>query len=81
MMRLFYLEKNVCRENLEKSTALVTALVHHIGYDRASEIAKKALRNDKAIREVLREENILSEEEIDKILNPYQVTKPGIPGK
>ncbi|WP_069650713.1 aspartate ammonia-lyase [Caloranaerobacter ferrireducens] len=70
-----------CRENLERSTALVTALVHHIGYDRASEIAKKALKNNKTIREVLREENILTEEEIDKILNPYQVTKPGIPGK
>ncbi|KPU27203.1 aspartate ammonia-lyase [Caloranaerobacter sp. TR13] len=70
-----------CMENLEKSTALVTALVHHIGYDKASEIAKKALKNDKTIREVLREENILTEEEIDKILNPYQVTKPGIPGK
>ncbi|WP_427339416.1 aspartate ammonia-lyase [Caloranaerobacter sp. DY30410] len=70
-----------CKENLERSTVLVTALVHHIGYDKASEIAKKALENDKTIREVLREENILNEEEIDKILNPYQVTKPGIPGK
>ncbi|SHH64717.1 aspartate ammonia-lyase [Caloranaerobacter azorensis DSM 13643] len=70
-----------CKENLEKSTVLVTALVHHIGYDKASEIAKKALESDKTIREVLREENILSEDEIDKILNPYQVTKPGIPGK
>ncbi|KGG81291.1 aspartate ammonia-lyase [Caloranaerobacter azorensis H53214] len=70
-----------CKENLEKSTVLVTALVHHIGYDKASEIAKKALENDKTIREVLIEENILSEDEIDKILNPYQVTKPGIPGK
>lgn len=70
-----------CRENLEKSTALVTAIVHHVGYDKASEIAKKALENDKTIREVLKEENILSEEEIEKILNPYQVTKPGIPGE
>ena len=70
-----------CKENLESSTALVTALVHHIGYDRASEIAKKALREEKTIRELLKEENLLEEEEIDKILNPYEVTKPGIPGK
>jgi len=70
-----------CRENLERSTALVTALVHHIGYDKASEIAKKALNQEKTIRELLKEENALPEEEIDKILNPYEVTKPGIPGK
>lgn len=70
-----------CKENLERSTALVTALVHHIGYDRASEIAKKALKEEKTIRELLKEENLFREEEIDKILNPYEVTKPGIPGK
>ncbi len=70
-----------CKENLEKSTSLVTALIHHIGYDKASEIAKKALKEDKTIRKLLKEENILKEEEINKILNPYEVTKPGIPGK
>lgn len=70
-----------CRENLEKSTSLVTALVHHIGYDKSSEIAKKALREGKTIREVLYEENIFSKKEIDEILNPYALTKPGIPGK
>lgn len=69
-----------CKENLESSTALVTALVHHIGYDKASEIAKKALKQEKTIRELLKEESILTKEEIDKILNPYEVTKPGIPG-
>lgn len=70
-----------CKENLEKSTALVTALVHYIGYDKASIIAKKALEEDKTIRAVILEENLIEEEKIDLILNPYQVTKPGIPGK
>lgn len=70
-----------CKENLEKSTALVTALVHYIGYDKASIIAKKALKEDKTIRTVILEENLIEEEKIDLILNPYQVTKPGIPGK
>ncbi|MCM8711805.1 aspartate ammonia-lyase [Clostridium sp. SYSU_GA19001] len=70
-----------CRENLEKSTALVTALVHHIGYDAASIIAKKSLSEGKTIREILYEENILTKEMIDKILSPYELTKPGIPGK
>lgn len=70
-----------CKENLEKSTSLVTALVHHIGYDSASKIAKEALNENKTIREVLIEKNIMPLNRIDEILNPYQVTKPGIPGE
>lgn len=70
-----------CRENLESSTALVTALVHYIGYDKASEIAKKALENNMTIRDILYMENILTKEKIDEILNPFELTKPGIPGK
>ncbi len=69
-----------CKENLENSTALVTALVHYIGYDKAGEVSKKALKEDKTIREVLCEDNILTKERIDEILNPYELTKPGIPG-
>ncbi len=73
--------KENCKKNLETSTALVTALVHYIGYDKASELAKKALKNHKTIREILYEGKILPNEKIDEILNPYQLTKPGIPGK
>lgn len=71
--------KAVCMENLEKSTALVTALVNHIGYDKASIIAQNALSNNTTIKEELLKENLLSEDEINKILNPFEVTKPGIP--
>ena len=73
--------KDKCIENLEKSTAMTAALIHHIGYDKASEIAKKSLVSGKTLREILTCENILSEEEINKILNPLELTKPGIPGK
>ncbi|MEY8000592.1 aspartate ammonia-lyase [Clostridium sp. Mt-5] len=70
-----------CEKNLESSTAIVTALVHYIGYDRASQLAEKALKGNKTIKKVLCEEKILSKEKIDEIMNPYQLTKPGIPGK
>lgn len=73
------INEDVCKENLEKSTALVTALVNHIGYDKASIIAKNSLENNTTIKEELLKENLLSEEEVVKILNPYEVTKPGIP--
>lgn len=68
-----------CRKNLENSTALVTALVNHIGYDKASSIAKNALSNNTTIKRELLKENLLSEDEIEKILNPFEITKPGIP--
>lgn len=68
-----------CKKNLEKSTALATALVNHIGYDKASTIAKKSLLNNTTIKEELLKENLLNEEEINKILNPLEITKPGIP--
>jgi len=67
--------------HLEASTALVTALVHHIGYDKSSEIAGRALSEGKTIRTLVLEAGYLSSEELDKILNPYQITNPGIPGK
>lgn len=69
-----------CKENLENSTALVTALVHYIGYDSSSKIAKKALSEGKTIRQILEEENTLPKEQLDKILSPFELTKPGIPG-
>jgi aspartate ammonia-lyase len=69
-----------CRSNVEKSSALATALVHYIGYDKASEIAKIAQVENKTIREVM-EKGLVLPDILDKILDPYQVTKPGIPGK
>lgn len=73
--------KEKCLSNLENSTAYVTALVTHIGYDKASYIAKKSLEENKTIKEIVLEENILDKESLDNILNPLQITKPGIPGK
>ncbi len=67
--------------HLENSTALVTALVHHIGYDKAAEIAKQALSENRTVRDLVLEAGYLSNDELDKILNPYQITNPGIPGK
>lgn len=78
---LIEVDSENCMKHLINSTALATALVNHMGYDEAAEISKKALSNNKSIKEILLKENIMTEEEADKILNLYQVTKPGIPGK
>jgi fumarate hydratase class II len=61
--------RETCAAYIEKSLALVTALVPKIGYDRAAAIAKKALETGKTIREIARDENALSEEESNSLLN------------
>jgi fumarate hydratase class II len=57
-----------CASNIEKSLALVTRLVPHIGYDKAASLAQKAYQTGKTIREIAIEEKILPEELIDKLL-------------
>lgn len=56
-------------ENIQKNSILVTALVPVIGYDKSAEIAKEAILQNKTIKEVLVEKELLSGEEIDKLLN------------
>ncbi len=64
------------KELLERSLALVTPLAMKIGYDKAAELAKKAMQEGKTIREVVREEGILTEDELERILDPFQMIKP-----
>ena len=56
-------------ENIQKNSILVTALVPVIGYDKSAEIAKEAISQNKTIKEVLVDKELLSGEEIDKLLN------------
>jgi len=58
-----------CTSNLEKSLALVTALVPTIGYDKAATLAKEAYESGKTVREVALKAKILPEREINRILD------------
>ncbi len=60
----------------EQSLALATALAPVIGYDKAADIAKEAYQTGKTIRQVAREKNILSESELDKLLDLKRQTGP-----
>lgn len=73
--------KDYLKETIEKSYSYATALVPYIGYEKATEIAKMAKEKGKTIREVVLEAGLFTEEELDIIFNPYEMTKPGIPGK
>lgn len=65
-------------DQVERSIGLVTALAPHVGYSKASDIAHKALESGQSIREIVLEDGIISEEELEKILNFKEMIKPGI---
>ena len=65
-----------CRE-----LGVITALTPHIGYQHAADIAKRAIVTGQSVRSLILQEKLLTEEEIDTILDPMNLTKPGIPGK
>ncbi|MFW9853645.1 MAG: class II fumarate hydratase [Candidatus Thorarchaeota archaeon] len=64
------------KENLNKNLMLVTLLSPIVGYERAAGIAHKAYTEGKTIREVVREEGLISEEDLDEILNPANLINP-----
>ena len=65
-----------CEELVEWSMALVTPLALRIGYDRAAQIAYKAYKEGKTVRQVVIEEGILTEEEADEVLDPRKMLGP-----
>lgn len=73
--------EQVIAEYVEKSVGILTAVNPHIGYNVASEIAREAITTQTSVREICIKRGVLSEEELDKILDPYEVTNPGIAGK
>ncbi len=67
-----------CQRNAESTGALSTALAPHIGYDKAAEVAKKSLKEDKTLREVVREMDLMSDEELDEIIDFARMTAPNV---
>jgi fumarate hydratase class II len=61
---------------VERSLAMVTALVPKIGYDRAAALAKQAWQSGRTVREVAEEEGVLPRDELDAALDPKRQTHP-----
>lgn len=72
--------KEQCYTWLNHSVGTITALLPHIGYENASMIAKEAYQTNKPVREIILSKNLLTEEELDIILSPSEMTRPGIAG-
>lgn len=61
-------------EHLQRSLMLVTALNPHIGYDKATQIAKKAHKEDKTLKEAAVELGFLTREQFDEWVRPEKMT-------
>lgn len=68
------------KEYVEKSVGILTAVNPHIGYETAATIAKEAIATGASIRELCIKSGVLTEDQLDKILDPYEMTNPGIAG-
>jgi aspartate ammonia-lyase len=65
-----------CNFYVQATVSLATALNPYIGYAKAAEIAKEAVATGRSIIEIAREQNLLSEKEIEEILDPARMTEP-----
>ncbi|MFD1606220.1 aspartate ammonia-lyase [Oceanobacillus luteolus] len=70
-----------CRNMVERSISLVTAINPYVGYEKATEVARIALETNRPIREICIDNGILTEAEVDMILDLNNLTSPGIAGK
>jgi aspartate ammonia-lyase len=65
---------------LEQSSAMATPLAPYIGYALAAAVAKEAVASGKTIRELVLEKGIFTKDELDVILDPHELTEPGVAG-
>jgi aspartate ammonia-lyase len=64
------------RELMDRSTAVATALSPHIGYAATADIAKESVRTGLSIRQIAKERGVLSDAELDRVLDPQRMTTP-----
>lgn len=72
--------EDIMLDYVESSIGIITAINPHVGYEVATELANEALETGKHVRDIVLEREILSEEELDLILDSKEMTEIGIPG-
>jgi fumarate hydratase class II len=74
----FVVNEAVLNQSLERNPILVTALNPVIGYELGAKIAKRAYAENRAVKDVTLEMTDLDEADIDRLLDPYQLTRGGM---
>lgn len=70
-----------CKDLVENSVGIITAICPHVGYKNSAKIAKTAIKTGESVRELILKEGLLKEAELDVIFDAYGMTEPGISGK
>ncbi|QQD84747.1 MULTISPECIES: aspartate ammonia-lyase [Jeotgalicoccus] len=65
-------------EYVDKSIGVITALVPHIGYKKASSIAREAMASGEPVRDICKKYDVLSEEQLNHVLNAFEMTNIGV---
>ena len=72
--------EEMCAYWVERSAALVTALMPHIGYARAAELSKQSVKEGVLVRDLVKRDRVLPAHEVDDVLDLRKMTEIGIPG-
>lgn len=70
-----------CHYFVENSVGIITAICPYVGYQKAAEIAKEAIKTGESVRKLIIEKGLLTKKQMDEIMDPVQMTEPGISGK
>ena len=70
-----------CRELMDRSTAVATALSPYIGYAATAEVAKESVKTGKPIREIVLERGLMDGKQLEQVLSAEAMTRPGIAGQ
>jgi aspartate ammonia-lyase len=66
----------VCSRYADQTLAMATVLNPFIGYLNAADVAKESLRTGKSIRQIVKERNLLSDEQFAQVFDPAHLTEP-----
>ncbi len=72
--------EEMCAYWVERSAALATALMPHIGYAKAAELSKKSVKEGVLIRDMVKRDKLLPADQIDDVLDLKKMTEIGVPG-
>ena len=73
--------KAQCEQEVEQSLLLVTALSPHLGFETSCSLVDEAMEKEMNIKDLVLSKGLLNKEAIDEILNPENMTSPGILGE
>ncbi|MDD3840855.1 MAG: aspartate ammonia-lyase [Clostridia bacterium] len=73
--------KQRCKQLVENSIGIITAICPHIGYKQAAQIAETAIKTGESIKDIIIRNGIMNKTELDEVLDAINMTEPGISAK